>query len=92
MATWTHPDPSRCPSCTLPFERHMGLIGTCRELQEQFILTEKIITLCVRERTHIETPDAIRWVVTLPGDWGDGFPTRAHAVRAVVKRARKGGE
>lgn len=48
-----------------------------------------VLALCVRRRPCSEVPDAIRWAVTLPGCWGDGFPTREAAEAAILERARE---
>ena len=50
-----------------------------------------ILDLCVRRRPSADCPEAIRWTVTLPGDWGDGFPTKEAACEAVLTRAAEGG-
>jgi hypothetical protein len=28
------PEPDRCPSCGVPYTEHLGLIGTCKRVQE----------------------------------------------------------
>lgn len=48
-----------------------------------------VLRLCVRRRPCSEVPDAIRWVVTLPGCWGEGFPTQEAAEAAILARARE---
>lgn len=52
---------------------------------------DAVLSLCVRERLHPECDPAVRWVVELPGPWGEGYPTREAACEAVLRRA-EGGE
>ena len=52
---------------------------------------DAVLSLCVRRRPSADCPEAIRWTVTLPGDWGDGFPTKEAACEAVLNRAAEGG-
>jgi len=56
-----------------------SLVGMCK--------LSNVLALCVRRRPCSEVPDAIRWAVTLPGCWGEGYPTREAACEAILARA-----
>jgi len=71
-----------CSACGKRWEDHDGVQATCSRLAA-------VLALCVRRRPCSEVPDAIRWAVTLPGDWGEGYPTREAACEAVLARAKE---